>query len=115
MKEIVADKALVARCGLYCGACRSYLAEKCPGCDANEKASWCGIRKCTKERGIASCADCKDFAEVNDCRKFNNFISKVIGFVLRSNRRACIEAIRKNGYEVYATTMATTQRQTIKR
>ena len=106
---------MVARCGLYCGACRSYLAEKCPGCDENEKASWCGIRKCTKEKGIASCADCKEFAEVNDCKQFNNFMSKVIGFVLRSDRRTCIEAIRKNGYDAYAKDMAGTKRQTIKR
>jgi len=28
MKEIVADSKLVAYCGLYCGACKSYLKEK---------------------------------------------------------------------------------------
>ncbi len=31
MKEIVSDPKLVAYCGLYCGACKRYLQEKCPG------------------------------------------------------------------------------------
>jgi hypothetical protein len=115
MKEIIADKKLVAACGLYCGACRKYLVERCPGCAENEKASWCKIRSCTKVKGIASCADCKEFAEVNDCKKYNNFISRVFGALFKSDRRACIEAIRKNGYDAYATDMATTKRQTIKR
>lgn len=29
MKNIKADKQLIAACGLYCGACRKYLAGKC--------------------------------------------------------------------------------------
>ena len=32
MKNIKADKAMIAVCGLYCGACRKYLMDKCPGC-----------------------------------------------------------------------------------
>ncbi len=115
MKEIVADKKLVARCGLYCGACRSYLAEKCPGCEENEKASWCKLRSCTKKLNIASCADCTKFDEVNKCKKFNNIMSRAFGLFFRSDRRACIEAIRKNGYDAYAKDMADTKRQTIKK
>lgn len=46
MKNIESDKELIAACGLYCGACRKYLAEKCPGCRLNEKAAWCKIRSC---------------------------------------------------------------------
>lgn len=38
------EKQNVAYCGLYCGACQSYTKGKCPGCDANEKATWCEIR-----------------------------------------------------------------------
>ena len=30
----------IAFCGLYCGACRQYLKEKCPGCRKNEKAKY---------------------------------------------------------------------------
>lgn len=40
MKEIEADKNLIAACGLYCGACRKYLSAKCYGCHNNEKATW---------------------------------------------------------------------------
>lgn len=90
MREITADKSLVAFCGLYCGACGSYLKERCPGCAANNKASWCGIRKCCKGKGILSCAECTDFADAMDCRKFNNLMSKLFGLVFRSDRGACI-------------------------
>ena len=37
MRTIVSDTQNIAACGLYCGACRKFLAEKCPGCKQNEK------------------------------------------------------------------------------
>jgi hypothetical protein len=37
MKDIVSNQELVAYCGLYCGACRAYRMDKCPGCHDNEK------------------------------------------------------------------------------
>ena len=45
-KQIVVDKKLIAKCGLYCGACNSYITGKCPGCNENVKATWCKIRNC---------------------------------------------------------------------
>jgi hypothetical protein len=39
MKQIIADKNLVAYCGLYCGACNKYLDGKCPGCQKNKKSA----------------------------------------------------------------------------
>ena len=60
MPEIKVDPTLVARCGLYCGACRSYLRGKCKGCSQNVKASWCAIRSCCGERNIATCAECTE-------------------------------------------------------
>lgn len=113
-KEIVANKDLIAYCGLYCGACRSYLSGKCPGCRENVKATWCKIRQCGIENNFQSCADCKS-VELMDCKKYNNFISKVIGFVLRSNRPACIGRIKEIGYEGFAAEMAANRRQSIKR
>jgi len=115
MKEIVADKNLVAKCGLYCGACGSYLRGKCPGCAENVKATWCGIRSCCLENKYSSCADCKTYQEVRDCNKFHNFISRIIGFFLRSDRRACILRIREKGCEEYAREMAEKKAQTIKK
>jgi hypothetical protein len=67
------------------------------------------------ESGYASCADCRTYDDPNDCKKFNNAISKVIGFVLRSDRRACIDQIKELGLQGHAATMAAAERHTIKR
>jgi hypothetical protein len=113
-KQIVADKNLIAKCGLYCGACRSYLKGKCPGCKENIKATWCKTRLCCIESNYSSCADC-DKIELMDCKKFNNLFSKLFGLILRSDRPACIQRIKEIGYEQYAEEMATNKRQSIKR
>ncbi|MBN1671230.1 MAG: DUF3795 domain-containing protein [Kiritimatiellae bacterium] len=115
MKEIVSDPNLVAYCGLYCGACGAYLKGRCPGCHENGKATWCKIRSCCIENQLASCADCRQFPEANDCRKFNNLISKLFGFVFRSDRAACIRQIRERGIEGHADEMTRQRRQSIKR
>lgn len=114
MKEIIVDKYLIAYCGLYCGACRSYLSGKCPGCKDNVKASWCKIRQCCKENQYGSCADCNSIV-LKECKKYNNFISKVIGFVLNSDRSACISRIREVGYDTFAREMANYGRPSIQR
>ena len=114
MKEITQDKELVARCGLYCGACRSYLKDRCPGCAKNEKASWCQVRSCCLENQYASCADCR-IMPLEQCKKYNNFIAKAIGFILRSDRKACIESIKASGYENFVRDMAEKKRMTIRR
>jgi len=113
-REIVPDKNLIAFCGLYCGACRSYLAGKCPGCKENVKASWCKIRQCCMENNIQSCADCK-MIELSQCKKYNNFISKAFGFIFNSDRSACISRIKIVGYDGFALEMANAKKQTIKR
>lgn len=115
MKEIGADAKLVACCGLYCGACRAYLRGRCPGCRENHKAAWCKVRKCCISNQFASCAECKDFQNPQDCRMFNNWISKVFGFIFRSDRAACVRQIRGIGIEQHASEMAKNKRQTIKK
>lgn len=115
MKEIVSNPTLVAYCGLYCGACRSYLREKCPGCHDNEKARWCKIRVCCMEPGYATCADCAEFKNPNDCRKFNNMMAKVFGLLFRSDRAACVAQIRELGVQGHADRMTEQRRQTIRR
>ena len=113
-KEIIADEKLIAFCGLYCGACPSYLKGKCLGCKDNVKATWCKVRQCCMENNYSSCADCK-IMELKDCKKFNNFISKMVGFFLNSNRSACIAKIKEIGYAEYAKDMTCKKCQTIKR
>jgi hypothetical protein len=115
MKEIVADRNLIAFCGLYCGACGKYLAEKCPGCAGNEKASWCGIRKCNIEHSWKSCAECASFSDVDECKKFNNFMSKLFALIFRSNRKGCIERIKAVGREQFAVEMCAFRKPSISR
>ena len=114
MKEIVADKNLVAYCGLYCGACRSYLKGKCSGCRENHKATWCTIRKCCMENNYQTCADCQ-LMELKDCKKFNNFMSKVMGLIFNSDRTACICQIKEKGTDVFAEEMKIHKRQSMPR
>ncbi len=105
----------VAACGLYCGACNKYKNGKCPGCRNNEKASWCGIRKCCIERGYTSCAECTDFSNLKACKKFNNLPGKVIGFLTGSSRFTCIDRIREVGIQNFASEMDSKGLQSLKR
>lgn len=113
--QIVNDQQLIAKCGLYCGACGKFVKEKCPGCSKNEKATWCQIRICCDTNEYKSCAECKEFSNAMDCKKYNNVFSKVIGFVLRSNRHACLTFIQEKGYENFATYMSENKLQSLKR
>src|SRR4030066_402126 len=106
MKEIISNPDLVAYCGLYCGACKSYLKDKCPGCHENRKATWCKVRLCCTENQYATCADCRQFTDPLDCGKYNNFISRIFGIVFRSDRAACIRQVREIGLEGHADRMA---------
>ena len=115
MTEIVSDPALVACCGLYCGACKSYLKSRCPGCSENARATWCKVRACCMANGFASCADCVRFADIQNCRKFNNIFAKFFALVFRSDRAACIAQIRKLGLRGHAEEMAKAGRHSIKR
>ncbi len=114
-KAIPVDIKLVAACGLYCGACRSYLKGSCPGCRENAKASWCGVRTCNLARGAASCADCSEHPDPKTCKKFHSPVSRIFGFVFNSDRAACIGQIREKGLEGHAQAMAASGRQSISR
>ncbi len=115
MKNITADKKLIAKCGLYCGACSKFLKSSCPGCQDNIKATWCKVRSCCLEHSYGSCAECSSYAQAVECGKFNNFIARIFGFIFRSDRNACIERIKELGPESYAREMTEQQKQTIKK
>ncbi len=115
MREVTADPALVACCGLYCGACGQYLKEKCEGCQRSEKNSWCKVKQCTNKKGISTCAQCLEFPDAVDCKKFNNFISKIFGLLFKSDRPACLGEIRATNLQAYAEKMAGLKQQTIRR
>ncbi len=115
MQEIITDKSLIAKCGLYCAACTRYLKEKCQGCDKYDKASWCKVRSCCIENNYASCADCEEFENPSDCKKYNTFMARIFGFIFSSDRAACIQLIKESGYEKFAEEMAKHKRVSLKR
>ena len=108
-------KGVVAYCGLYCGACKSYMKGKCPGCFENEKAAWCKVRNCCIENSYGSCADCQIVSDLKECKKLNNLISKLFALIFRSNRLACLALIKEIGYDEYAGEMAKKGIMSIKR
>ena len=115
MPAIPLNAELVAHCGLYCGACKSYLRGKCKGCHENSKSAWCKVRACCIEKQINTCAECSEFTDPRGCTKFNNFMSKLFGFVFKSDRAACIEQIKQLGLDGHAKAMAELGSQTFKR
>jgi hypothetical protein len=115
MKEVEQDKNLIAFCGLYCGSCGKYLNHKCPGCNENVKATWCKVRSCCLENKYSSCADCTTFSNAKDCKKFNNIFSKFFALVFGSDRNACINMIREQGYDSFAEYMTKNKLQSLKK
>lgn len=115
MKEIIADEKLVAKCGLYCGACGAYLKGRCPGCAGNDKAAWCKVRTCCRDRGYATCADCGDHSVFENCGKLQNFISKTISLFTRSDRPGSLRRIKEAGRAAYAAEMAAARTHSVRR
>jgi len=58
--------------------------------------------------------NCRDFDDPKDCRKYNTFIARMFGAVLRSDRRACIMQIKEHGAEEYARAMAASGAMTMR-
>lgn len=115
MPEVQVSAELVARCGLYCGACKSYLDGKCKGCHEISKATWCKIRACCTEKQIKTCAECAEFGDPRACKKFNNFMPRLFALIFRSDHAACIAQIKNLGLDGHAKAMAGLRSQTIKR
>lgn len=115
MKPIEKNESSIAFCGLYCGACKAFLNERCPGCHDNVKAKWCKVRTCNLNHDYKSCADCVEYPNPMDCRVYNNFISKLMGVVFRSDRNACLAFIKDKGYENFAQYMTENRIMTFKK
>jgi hypothetical protein len=106
VSDVVADPDLVARCGLYCGACGAYRKGRCPGCARATNRSWCKVRTCCGERSLASCAECADHADPAGCPKFDNVVARLFGLVMNSDRRAAVLKLRALGRDAFAAYMA---------
>lgn len=114
MNESTAS-GFVSACGLYCGACHKYRKGSCPGCRDNDKATWCKVRICAKERGYVTCAACHDFADLDNCKKLNTLFARFFSLVFRSDRKASLARISEIGVAAYAEEMARKDMVVIKR
>jgi len=101
-KQINKDENLIAHCGLYCGACPSFISGKCDGCRGNSAKSAvvykkCKVKPCCAENGFFTCADCTIYASTKECKKYNPLLLKVTSWVESSDRSKAIEMIKAKG------------------
>jgi hypothetical protein len=94
----MADFGLQSRCGIYCGACYVYRAERdygkflreiaewqkveidevqCNGCLAPEAEKWPNCQKCypiscLKEKGLEFCYECPEF-DAGTCEEYTKY------------------------------------------
>ena len=95
----MADPRLLSRCGIYCGACYVYRAErdggtlldelsakigvtrdeiKCNGCSGPVGEQWpncqnCSFKACQSGKGVENCAQCSDFETCPDYKRAIDF------------------------------------------
>ncbi len=91
-------EARVAVCGLFCGNCGKLQRGRCKGCTVQAGLKGCRVRACALERGFTTCAECE---EMETCKVLNNFISKVFGFIFRSDKMGGLRMIRDEGMEAF--------------
>ncbi len=96
------ENTIVAYCGLICSKCGAFIKGKCQGCHS-EKPMFknCPVKKCNIEKQFSTCSDCTDFSELKNCKKLNNWISKIIGFIFKTNRIANLCKIKEIGFEKF--------------
>ena len=93
------ENELIGKCGLYCGACTIYRAErdnesfrktialkfnclteqvKCNGCGSLTNECWgneCKIVKCVDLKGYKYCYECNEYLN-NTCERFTNLSNR---------------------------------------
>jgi len=98
------SERIVAYCGLVCSECGAFRKSKCEGCYSEKRIfKKCPVRKCAIDRSYTTCAQCSEFEDLKRCRKLNNFISKIMGFIFRTDRIANLCCIREVGIEKFRT------------
>ncbi len=91
---------IVAYCGLVCSECGAFKKLKCQGCHSDRPMfKNCPVKKCAVSRSYCTCAECGDFEDLKGCRKLNNLVSRIMGFVFRTNRIGNLRRIREIGLE----------------
>ena len=116
MKPVINSRHLIGACGLYCGACGKFRREECPGClnlDFRKlRRSRCRIRRCCTSKLFHTCAECTSHQDVRHCKIYHSPMNRLRGFLLNSDRPACIRFIRERGEEAYAERMAWYEKMT---
>lgn len=97
------SKAIVACCGLVCSECGAFKKSRCQGCHS-EKPMFknCPVKKCVSDNSFKTCAQCGAYSNLKQCRKLHNPISRIFGFIFRTNRIGNLEQIRADGFEKFA-------------
>jgi len=118
-KEIKRDENLIAHCGLYCGACPSFMSGKCDGCRGDSAKSavvykQCKVKPCCVGNGFFTCADCTIYASTRECKKYNALFPKIASLIEGSDRSQAIEMIKTKGRTELMTFMADRNWVTIK-
>ena len=93
---------VIACCGLICSQCGAYVKQKCLGCHSDKPMfKNCPVKKCVIERNYVTCADCTEYTDIKLCKKLNSFVSKIFGWIFKSDRIGNCNKIRANGMEAF--------------
>ena len=114
------NENLISYCGLYCGACPSYMKEKCKGCKGNTPDCaigyrGCKVRPCCIENKYSTCADCKKLQSVKECSVFNPLLVRFGEFISQTSRGKGIEMIKEKGSKAFLEFMINKKWITMKR
>ena len=89
---------VLAQCGLVCSNCGMFVKGRCQGCHSEKPMMRnCKVKKCCLDRQLSTCAECDEFVNLRECRKLHNWISRIFGFIFRTNRIGNLYRIRDVG------------------
>lgn len=54
-------RALIGKCGFYCGSCPDFIKGDCSGCRTTHKEGDCFTFDCVVEQGVEFCGQCPNF------------------------------------------------------
>jgi hypothetical protein len=92
----------LAYCGLVCLQCGAFTRGRCKGCHSPKPMhSKSLVKKYAVEKSIVSCEECQDYANLRNCKRLDNLVSKLFGFIFRSNRIVNLARIREVGVEKF--------------
>lgn len=112
MKTIAPDNKNIAACGLYCGACRKFLAEKCSGCKPNKKQLGVKSAHVAKKTSLILVLNAPMMSGNASCFPIDK---QSICILFNSDRSACISYIKEQGEQAFAEEMTKRKCQTIRR